>query len=83
LREGGFVDYFGLVFDQHEIIYAEGIPAESLMVNEATVSHLPPEMADDVRSLFPGLSQGQHFGFEAGRQVLEKIAPSELYQSAH
>ena len=34
LREGGFVDYFCLVFDRHEIIYAEGVPAESLMVNE-------------------------------------------------
>lgn len=70
LREGGFVDYFSLVFDSHEIIYAEGIPAESLMVSEATVARLPPELAEEVKQRFPGLSQNQHFGMEAGPQDL-------------
>ncbi|MCB2116545.1 MAG: Hint domain-containing protein [Rhodobacteraceae bacterium] len=73
-REGGFVDYYSLVFDRHEIIYAEGIAAESLMVNEATVSVLPPELAEEVRARFPGLSQTQHFGTEVGREVLDQIA---------
>ncbi|MGL6210214.1 MAG: Hint domain-containing protein [Paracoccaceae bacterium] len=74
IREGGFVDYFSLVFDHHEIIYAEGVPAESLMVTEATVSRLPPDLADDVRARFPGLSQNQHFGTEAGRQDIAALA---------
>ncbi|WP_233587154.1 Hint domain-containing protein [Pseudorhodobacter sp. E13] len=73
LREGGFVDYFSLVFADHEIIYAEGIPAESLMVSEATLARLPPELADEVKQRFPGLSQNQHFGVEATAQVLEAI----------
>ena len=68
LRDGGFVDYFSLVFESHEIIYAEGIPAESLMVNEATVARLPPDLAAEVQKRFPGLSQNQHFGMEAGPQ---------------
>lgn len=76
LRVGGFVDYFSLVFDRHEIIYAEGIPAESLMVNEATLSRLPPELAADVKARFPGLAQVQHFGTEAGRQVLDGLEVS-------
>lgn len=73
LREGGFVDYYSLVFDAHEIIYAEGIPAESLMVTEATVARLPPNLADEVKKRFPGLSQSQHFGTEAGPQVLDAL----------
>jgi hypothetical protein len=81
LREGGFVDYFSLVFDSHEIIYAEGIPAESLMVSEATVSRLPTELAQEVKSRFPGLSQHQHFGTEAGRKVLEALGPNALFQT--
>ncbi len=80
IREGGAVEYFSLVFDHHEIIYAEGIPAESLMVNDATVSRLPPEIAADVSRTFPGLAQVQHFGTEAGRQFLETVGPARLFQ---
>ena len=81
LREGGFVDYLSLVFDRHEIIYAEGIPAESLMVNDATLTHLPEELAAEVRSRFPDLSQNQHFGTEAGRRTLDQIGPGCLFQT--
>lgn len=79
-REGGYVDYFSLVFDRHEIIYAEGVPVESLMVTEATLRRLPPEMAQDVQSRFPGLAHSQHFGTEAGRHVLEHVRPTERFR---
>jgi hypothetical protein len=80
LREGGFVDYLSLVFDRHEIIYAEGVPAESLMVNDATVNRLPGELSVDVKSRFPGLSQVQHFGTEAGRRFLDEVGPEALFK---
>ena len=80
LREGGFVDYFSIVFDHHEIIYAEGVPSESLMVNDATVGRLPPEIAADVKAQFPGLTQNPHFGTEAGRQFLDAIGPAILFK---
>ena len=69
LREGGMVDWFSLVFERHEIVYAEGIPAESLMVTEATLQRLPEGIARDVRARFPGLTHAQHTGLEAGREV--------------
>lgn len=78
-REGGFVDYYSLVFDRHEIIYAEGVPAESLMVNDATLSRLPSDMAEDVKARFPGLAQVQHFGTEASRQFLDEVGRGALY----
>lgn len=68
-REGGFIDYFSLVFDRHEIVFAEGIAAESLMVTEATVAQLPPDLSDDLRCRFPGLNQSPHFGTEIGREA--------------
>lgn len=74
VREGGFVDYFGLVFDRHEIIYAEGIPVESLLVNEATVPRLPSGLAEEVTGRLPGLTQNQHFGTEADARAVAAIA---------
>jgi hypothetical protein len=82
VRTGGWTDYFSLVFDAHEIIYAEGVPSESLLVTEAVVSRLPADVAEEVKTRFPGLSQAQHFGTEAGRQALEGIAPSRLFRKA-
>ncbi len=61
-REGGFVDYFSLIFDRHEVIFAEGVASESLMVNEATVARLPAELAEELRARFPGLRHRPHFG---------------------
>lgn len=82
LREGGFTDYFSLIFDRHEIIYAEGIPAESLMVTEATLTRLPEDIARELKGRFPGLSHHPHFGTEAGRQVLDRIGPAALFRQA-
>ncbi len=42
--EGGFVDYFQLLFDKHEIIYAEGIPAESLFIDQVNRPALPTDL---------------------------------------
>ncbi|WP_126975740.1 Hint domain-containing protein [Frigidibacter oleivorans] len=71
--EGGYVDYYTLVFDRHEIVYAEGIPCESLQVSEATLPHLPAEIAEDVRRRFPGLEQRLHYGSEAGAEAARLI----------
>ena len=39
----GFVEYNQLLFDEHQIIYAEGIAAESLLFDQRAESVLPDE----------------------------------------
>ena len=79
-REGGFVDYHALVFDRHEIIYAEGIPCESLMVTDTTLHLLPDELGTEIRARLPNLRHLQHSGTEAGRETLARIGREALFR---
>lgn len=79
-REGGYVDYYALVFDHHEIVYAEGIPVESLQVSEATLSLMPEELTAEIRARLPGLNHKPHFGTEAGRELLERVGRETLFK---
>ncbi len=44
VQDGGFIDYFQLLFDDHQIIYAEGIAAESLLIDPRTRAALPDDV---------------------------------------
>lgn len=61
-RSGGHVVYHGLVFDRHEVIYAEGVPCESLLVCPESLTRLPEDLAAPLRAAFPGLAQRLHSG---------------------
>jgi len=41
---GGFVEYFQLLFDRHEVVYVEGIAAETMLADRRTRPGLPPEV---------------------------------------
>ncbi len=45
-QPGGFVDYFQILFDRHQIIFAEGIAAETLLLNPRTRPVLPEGLAE-------------------------------------
>lgn len=83
IRTGGFVDYFHLVFDQHEIIYAECIPTESLLINERTLGALPEDVLREVEARLPGLSHRPHFGTEAEGRLLKKLGPAALAKATN
>ena len=79
-REGGYVDYYALVFDHHEIVYAEGIPVESLQVSEATLSLMPEDLTSEIRARLPDLDHTPHFGTEAGRDLLDQVGRDTLFR---
>ncbi len=60
--EGGMVEYFHMLFDGHEVIYAEGAASESFHPGQVGWGALAEEARAEILSLFPLLATG---GLEA------------------
>ncbi len=70
IRKGGYADYVSLVFDQHEVIYAECIPAESLLVNDTTRRDLPEDALEALHAALPDIAQAPVRADEASSDAL-------------
>lgn len=59
LREtGGEVEYFHIMFDRHELVYAAGIQSESFHPGEMGWRALPDGSREEILTLFPELRDG-------------------------
>ena len=76
-RDGGFVDYFQLLFDDHQIIYAEGIAAESLLIDPRTRGALP---SDATKS--GGHAHRRHLDYEVQEHLLDHPDAVDLLRKA-
>ncbi len=56
--EGGEVEYFHMLFDTHEIIYAEGCLSESFHPGKQGWKALDQATRDEILTLFPQLADG-------------------------
>ena len=75
---GGFVDYFQLLFDKHEIIFAEGIASESLFVDMTT----RPVVPEDVQARLKGDASPVEIGQELSPRELSRKDAVELLKRA-
>ena len=66
-REG--VTYVHIMFDQHEVIMANGAPCESFLFGEAIQSDMPTAQEDEIKALFPELAVNPPL---AARPVLKR-----------
>lgn len=56
--ELGEVDYFHMLFDRHEIVTANGAPAESFHPGEQGIGWLAEAVRDEIFAVFPQLRSG-------------------------
>lgn len=62
------VVYYHVAFENHEVIYAEGVETESFFPNRKTIEALPEDMREELLTLFP--------------ELLDKDEPDSIYTSA-
>lgn len=79
VQDGGFVDYFQLLFDAHQIIYAEGIAAESMQVDTRTGPAVPPEVVAQLK-LAP--DEKDLDGLDVQEALLDRPDAAELLRRA-
>lgn len=77
-QDDGFVDYFQLLFDDHQIIYAEGIAAESLLIDPRTRAALP----DNVNTRGAGHAHRPHLDYEVQETLLSHPDAVSLLRKA-
>lgn len=70
------IDYVHLLFDQHEIVFAEGAPSESLYTGPEAWRALPASAREEIRLLFPELTQNQPPS--AAAAIPERVQQREL-----
>ncbi|WP_226550066.1 Hint domain-containing protein [Celeribacter naphthalenivorans] len=69
--QGGMVTYYHLMFDRHEVIFAEGAPSESFHVSDYSLTGVEDAAREELFALFPELrSMPTHHG-DTARKCLK------------
>lgn len=82
VQDGGFVDYFQILFDAHHIIYAEGIAAESMLIDPRTRPALPKELLAKLGEIMPGHGRGDMHGLDVQKALLDRPDAIDLLRRA-
>ena len=78
--EGGMVEYFHLLFDEHQIIWSEGLQTESFHPGPVTLSGFDDGIRDELFSLFPDLDPDTGRGYGAtARPSLRSFEAAALF----
>lgn len=82
ILEGGFVDYVQLLFDRHQIIYAEGIAAESMLIDQRTRTTLPDDIKNELKNALLGHARRPHTGLDVEKTLLDRPNAAEVLRQA-
>lgn len=82
VQTGGFVEYYQILFDRHHIIYAEGIAAESMLIDPRTRPVLPPDLLNKLGTLLPGHYSREPHGLDVQKALLDRPDAIDLLRRA-
>jgi len=81
-QPGGFVDYFQILFDRHQIIYAEGIAAETLLLDPRTRPVLPSDLSEKLGDTLGKLHAAGLEDFEVEERLLDMPNAADILRRA-
>lgn len=80
--EGGEVEYFHILFDSHEIVFAEGCPSESFHPGQEGLGALDEAARQEIFALFPRLAWGDPDRFGGTARLILKGHEARLAAAA-
>jgi hypothetical protein len=80
---GGEVEYFHILFDSHEIIFAEGTPSESFHPGVQAMNSFSRETRNEIYALFPELRVNVASYGHAARRSLKPFEVSVALNALH
>lgn len=75
------IEYWHFLFDQHQIVFAEASPLESLYPGQQSLEAVTPVERDEIVTLFPEL-EGKDCGYGLARYTLKRFEAQVLRLSA-
>lgn len=78
IREGGEVEYFHILFDDHQVVWANGVATESLFLGQVGTALLDAGSLEEIRTLFPELEVPEGTRQKLARPALKSYEASLL-----
>ena len=76
------VDYVHILFDRHEIVYAEGAPSESFHPGELGMGGLDDAVRAEIFALFPDLATGDYAAYGPAVRMSLKAGEGQVMAEA-
>ncbi|KMW60634.1 iron-regulated protein frpC [Candidatus Rhodobacter oscarellae] len=77
---GGQVHYVHLLFDEHQVVFSEGLPSESFLPGPQTTGSFEADLQAEIAELFPALDPKTGAGYgPAARRTLKEYEAKVLF----
>ncbi|MFO1140510.1 MAG: Hint domain-containing protein [Paracoccus sp. (in: a-proteobacteria)] len=77
------VEYFHFLFDQHEIVFADGLEAESLHTGAQAMKSLSPDALEEIFTIFPELADPRPEARPATARLTPRGSPARQLARRH